>query len=61
MATSTPVELLKLAAWYRSFAELAGNADERQRRLAQADYLDRLACEHEGAQPGGPERRLTGT
>ncbi len=50
MRSSTPDELRKLAAWYRSFAELAGNADEKRRRLAHADYVERLAREHEEAQ-----------
>lgn len=45
MRSSTPDELRKLAAWYRSFAELAGNADEKQRRLAHADHVERLARE----------------
>ncbi len=47
MPGSDARELRRLAEWYRAFAALAGNAIERQRRLAHADYLDRKADELE--------------
>jgi hypothetical protein len=40
-------ELRRLAEWYRAFAELAGNADERRARLDMAEYLERRAAELE--------------
>jgi hypothetical protein len=45
----TPHDLRRLAAWYRSFAEV-GHSDERAWRLKLADYLDRRADELERAE-----------
>jgi hypothetical protein len=41
--TGKQKELRKLAAWYRSWAEIVGNPDEKRRRLALAEYLERQA------------------
>ncbi|MGC2415659.1 MAG: hypothetical protein WA459_23545 [Stellaceae bacterium] len=39
-------ELLKLAQWYRAFAEV-GNSADREGRLKLAEYLERRANELE--------------
>jgi hypothetical protein len=41
--------LRKLAAWYRSWADVAGNADEKRRRVALAEYLERQARKRDNA------------
>ena len=35
--------LQSLAAWYRNWAELAGNAGEREARLRLAEYIESRA------------------
>jgi hypothetical protein len=35
---------MELAKWYRAWAGLADNQEEKVRRLALADHLEVLAC-----------------
>lgn len=47
MTDATPDQLRALADWQYRWAELAGSDEERERRREFADYLKRLAGEHE--------------
>ena len=40
-----PEHLLKLAKWYRSWAEVAGNEQDRANRLELAEHLEKRARE----------------
>jgi hypothetical protein len=58
---NNPLELRKLAVWYREFAERAGNPVIWEARLKTAEALERAASQWEGrlSPPASSQTKLS--